>query len=129
MPKYDADVFSPAAPVAQVTLRNPQSRNMITAVPMLLDSGADVTLVPAVALSQLGLSSNANETYELMGFDGNKSLAAAVQLEMLFLNKTFKGRFLLIEQEWGVVGRDILNFISLLMDGPNLNWGEQRRSS
>jgi len=128
MPKYDANVFDPPAPVAQATLRNPQNGDMVTPVPMLLDSGADVTLIPALAANQLGLSIDANETYELMGFDGNKSLATAVRLEMLFLNKTFRGRFLLIDQEWGVIGRDILNFISLSMDGPNLSWGEQRRS-
>lgn len=45
---------------------------------------------------------------------------------MRFLNKTFRGRFLLIDQDWGVLGRDILNLISLLLDGPNLNWKEQR---
>ncbi len=63
-----------------------------------------------------------------MGFDGNKSFATAVRLEMLFLNKTFRGRFLLIDQEWGVIGRDILNYIFLSMDGPNLSWSKQRRS-
>jgi hypothetical protein len=129
MPTYDADAFDPAAPVAQVTLLNPQNRNLVTAVPMLLDSGADVTLIPALAANQLGLSGDVNETYEIMGFDGNKSVATAVRLEMLFLNKTFRGRFLLIDQEWGILGRDILNLVSLLMDGPNLSWREQRRSS
>ncbi len=129
MPTYDANAFDPPAPVAQATLRNPQTGDVLSAVPMLLDSGADVTLIPSLAANQLGLSSDANETYELMGFDGNKSVATAVRLEMRFLNKTFRGRFLLIDQEWGVIGRDILNFLSLLMDGPNLSWGEQRRSS
>jgi len=63
-----------------------------------------------------------------MSFDGSTSLASVVRLEMLFLNKTFKGRFLLIDQDWGVLGRDILNLVSLSLDGPNLTWHEQRRS-
>ena len=125
---YDANIFDPPAPVAQATLRNPKNGDVLSTVPMLLDFGADVTLIPKLAANQLDLSTDVNETYELMGFDGNKSVATAVRLEMLFLNKTFRGRFLLIDQEWGVIGRDILNFVSLLMDGPNLSWREQRRS-
>ena len=61
-----------------------------------------------------------------MGFDGSTSFAPVVQLQLVFLNRTFKGQFLLIRQEWGVMGRDILNHVSLLLDGPNLKWSEQR---
>jgi len=39
--------------------------------------------------------------------------------------KVFRGRFLMIDQNWGVVGRDILNLVSLLLDGPRLTWREQ----
>jgi hypothetical protein len=95
---------------------------------MLLDSGADVTLIPATFADELGLIADDGERYELMGFDGSISFASAVRLEMLFLNKTFRGRFLLIDQEWGVLGRDILNLVTLLLDGPNLTWREQGRS-
>lgn len=45
--------------------------------------------------------------YELMGFDGAKSVAEAVQLDLLFLGRAFNGRFLLIDQTWGILGRDI----------------------
>jgi hypothetical protein len=94
---------------------------------MLLDTGADVTLIPSPFVNQLGLTAEANEIYELMGFDGSTSLASAVRLEMLFLNKVFRGRFLLIEQEWGILGRDILNVNPLFLDGPNLSWDEYGR--
>lgn len=127
MPIYDAIWFDPPAPLAQVTLRNPHSTETISDVPMLLDSGADVTLVPATFANELGLIADEDEKYELMGFDGSISFASVVRLEMLFLNKTFRGRFLLIDQEWGVLGRDILNLVILLLDGPNLTWSEQRR--
>lgn len=127
MPAYDAS-FEPPAPLAQIILRNPQSMKTVAGVPMLLDSGADVTLVPATFADELGLIADDGERYELMGFDGSISFASAVRLEMLFLNKTFRGRFLLIDQEWGVLGRDILNLVTLLLDGPNLTWREQGRS-
>ena len=47
MTPYDAGRFSPAAPVAQVKLRQLDTRATVTNVSMLIDSGADVTLVPA----------------------------------------------------------------------------------
>lgn len=128
MPVYDATLFDPPAPLARVTLRNPQNADAVSDVPMLLDSGADVTLIPSTSANQLDLTADADTVYELMGFDGSTNLASVVQLEMLFLNKTFRGRFLLIDQEWGILGRDILNLLSLSLDGPNLTWDEQRRS-
>ena len=45
MPSYDATDCDPPAPVAQVTLRNPHSGKMVVDVPLLLDTGADVTLL------------------------------------------------------------------------------------
>lgn len=128
MPVYDDSLFDPPAPLARVTLRNPTNADIVPDVPMLLDSGADVTLIPATSINQLGLTANTDEIYELMGFDGSTSIASVIRLEMLFMNKTFRGRFLIIDQEWGVVGRDILNLVALLLDGPNLTWREQRRS-
>jgi hypothetical protein len=37
----------------------------------------------------------------------------------------FSGRFLLIDQEVGVLGRDILNHVCIILDGPNLRWEER----
>lgn len=128
MTTYDATLFNPPAPLAQVSLRNPQNTQTLAHVPMLIDSGADVTLIPSASATQLDLVADTNALYELMGFDGNLSFASVVQLEMRFLNKTFRGQFLLIDQAWGVLGRDVLNLISISLDGPNLTWREQRGS-
>ena len=128
MPNYDALSFEPPAPSANVVLRSSPNGDVTSTAPMLIDSGADVTLLPSSYVNQLNLPADSGKVYELMGFDGSRSVASAVQLEMLFLNKTFRGRFLLIDQEWGVIGRDVLNLVSLLLDGPNLLWREQPRS-
>ena len=55
-------------------------------------------------------------------FDGSSSEAPAVHLELLFSGRTFRGRFLLIDQEWGVLGRNVLNLLPILYDGPRLTW-------
>lgn len=124
MQRYDSDLFSPPAPLAKVVLRDPEGGAAMSDVPMLLDTGADVTLIPRSAVSELGLQPDSEESYELMAFDGSRSLAQVIRLDLGFLNKTFKGRFLLVEQAWGILGRDVLNHLSLRLDGPRLQWGE-----
>lgn len=123
MQGYDSAWFSPPAPLARVVLREPGGGAAMPDVPMLLDTGADVTLIPKSAVDELGLTPD-SESYELMAFDGSRSLAQVVRLDSGFLNKTFKGRFLLVDQEWGIIGRDVLNHLSLRFDGPRLQWGE-----
>ena len=93
MPAYDAVRFAPPAPLASVSLRNSITGNVLQDVPMLLDSGADITLVPQGSVIQLGVEISSDNAYELMGFDGSRSLASVVELDLLFLQRTFRGRF------------------------------------
>lgn len=128
MPTYDAHFFNPPAPLARVTLRNAGAGKTVSDVPMLIDSGADVTLIPQQSVTLLGVSIEPDTGYEVMGFDGRKSIAQAVSLDLIFLRRAFRGRFLVSNQEWGVVGRDVLNHVSVLLDGPRLLWDEQKSS-
>lgn len=121
MPDYDSTRFSPPAPVALVTLRNPDSGETKAGVMMLLDTGADVTLLPRGVASELSLSQSAS-VYELEAFGGSSTVASAVRAEMIFLGLTFRGQFLLAEQDWGIIGRNILNLVSLTYNGPKLSW-------
>jgi predicted aspartyl protease len=125
MPSYDASHFNPPAPVAPVTLRNPHSRATVSDVLLLVDTGADITLLPRTAVEPLGVPLLAGQQYELMGFDGSKSFAPVVMLDVLFLQRAFRGRYLLIEEERGILGRDILNHVIVLLDGPRQQWSEQ----
>ena len=43
---------------------------------------------------------------------------------MLFLRRAFRGRYLLIEAERGILGRDIRNHVLVLVDGPRQQWLE-----
>ena len=126
MPMYNDMLFDPPAPVARVTLRDSNNGERVHDVLMLLDSGADVTVVPQIIVDELNAAIVQDVSYEVTGFGGGVSFVSAVQLELVFLNKIFRGRFLIVDQMWGVIGRDVLNLVSLLLDGPNLAWGEQR---
>ncbi len=122
MPAYDALRFDPPAPVAHVILRHPNTGVVWASVPMLLDSGADITLVPQAVIERLGINDSPVSQYELIGFDGSISFAPAVQIELVWERKVFSGRFLLLDQAYGILGRNILNRLSLTLDGPNLEW-------
>ena len=56
MPDYDSDLFIPPAPLARVTLPNSDSGATQKDVPMLLDTGADASLIPRASISLLGLA-------------------------------------------------------------------------
>jgi predicted aspartyl protease len=124
MPKYDNVHFDPPAPSARVILRSPQSGATVSDVPMLIDTGADVTLLPRLAVDRLGLTPLAEQGSELTGFDGSKQLAPTVELDVIFLRRRFQGRFVLIDDECGILGRNVLNHLTLLFDGPRKEWSE-----
>lgn len=126
MPEYDKSHFDPPAPVASVTLRNPNNAASQADLILLIDTGADVTLLPQSALQPLGVQPVNDVRYELMAFDGTTSSAAVADLDLVFLNRRFRGRYLLTNVEIGVLGRDVLNHLALLFDGPNYKWQDHR---
>jgi hypothetical protein len=129
MPAYETVLFDPPAPMAQVTLRNPANGAICSDVPMLLDSGADVTFIPQTAIDLLEATPGPDKPYEPTSFDGSTSSALAVRLELFFCNRTFRGQFLLIDEAWGILGRNVLNAIPILLNGPKLVWSEHRLAS
>jgi hypothetical protein len=129
MPSYDASRFDPPAPTALVTLCTPQNAASLSDVPMLLDTGADVTLLPRNAVEQIGIPLLPGQGYELLSFDGSKSFAPAVILDLIFLKRVYRGRYLVTEETCGILGRDILNHVTLLLDGPRQQWWDQPAQS
>jgi hypothetical protein len=124
MQAYEAARFDPPAPLALVSVKSEPLGILIHQVPMLLDTGADVSLLPRSHVASLA-SPDARQ-YELEAFDGTKSTAPAITAELQFLGKSFRGQFLLIDNWHGVLGRNVLNNLSLLFDGPSRKWTEQR---
>ncbi len=121
MPAFDGDNFSPPAPVASVALRAIQATEIVSDVLLLIDTGADVTLIPRGAIEQLGVTPNKTQ-YELAGFDGQRTLADSVDLDLLVFSKVIRGCYLITEDSMGVLGRDVLNLFKLTFDGPTSSW-------
>ena len=80
MPGYDAADFRPPAPTALVTVRSPDSGSSVSNVSMLLDTGADVTLLPREPIAALVDQNQPQQQYELEAFDGTRNWAAVVHL-------------------------------------------------
>lgn len=126
MPGYGATEFRPPAPVALVTVRAPKSGAIVEQVKMLLDTGADVSLLPRDLVAGIVDAGQNEGQYELEAFDGSRSLAPAARLEIQLLGKSFRGQFLLVDGSHGILGRNILNSLALTLDGPAQSWDLRR---
>lgn len=126
MSAYDSSAYHPPAPVALVTVRSPMTGATVADVPMLIDTGADISILPSAAVSELVDPLVAQTNFELQGFDGTTTSLPAATLEIEFLGKAFRGQFLLLAGTSGILGRNVLNALPLLFDEPALTWKEYR---
>src|SRR5262252_5254900 len=108
--------------MATVGLRVQATGDSVSDVRMLIDSGADITLLPSSSINKLGVSIDPTLACDLMGFDGTRSAAPVVKLDLIFEERVFRGRFLVVDQPIGILGRDVLNHLSILLDGRRLEW-------
>ena len=69
MPAYNTADFDPPAPVALVSLVNPDTGQRIENVPMLLDPGADASVVPQAAFQALSTTERTTP-YEIEYLEG-----------------------------------------------------------
>jgi hypothetical protein len=120
MPAYDSSRFDPPASVVLVTVRRTDNGEEVAAVPMLMDTGADISLVPEWVIEALQIEPSGESVYELENFIGETIVTAAVFLDVVFCQRRFRGQYVSIEQEWGILGRNVLNTVPLLLNGPAL---------
>ena len=84
MPAYNAFDFDPPAPVALVTFVHPDTGQRMDNVPMLLDTGADASIVPQVVVTALGMSER-TKAYEVTFLEGDTATLHSTHLQMKWL--------------------------------------------
>jgi hypothetical protein len=105
--KYD-ETFDPPAPVAEIVLRNMQTGERSEQIKMLLDTGADISLLPLKSIELLKIEAT-TETVNLLGFDESRSVAEIYNFQIIFLGQRVSGNYCAIDDEIGILGRDVLN--------------------
>ncbi|MCZ2121568.1 MAG: retropepsin-like domain-containing protein [Anaerolineales bacterium] len=107
--------------------QRPATGACLSNIPMLIDTGADATLIPQESVEQLEIEVEEDSLFEVQGFDGEIKWIKMAKLELVFLKKKFTGQFLLIDQPMGILGRNILNSVSITFNGPRNKWDESKR--
>ena len=112
---YDASL-APPAPVVPVRVAGPLGEDAVM-LAMLVDTGADCTLVPAPIVRRLGLPQI--DSIHVTGVGGARRRAtvhaAAVELGGLRV----LARIVAFAEE-AILGRDVLNQAVVTLDGPRL---------
>jgi len=124
MTSYD-ESFNPPAPIAKIALRNVETGERVKDVSVFLDTGADISLLPTSAIGKLQIEPS-GEKVNLLGFDDSQSRSEIYHLQVIFLGKRITGDYCAIDDEIGILGRDVLNEFSVTFDGKNLEWKEQK---
>ena len=88
---------------------------------LVIDSGADVSVVPLAAASAVG-AAMVRSTMPIQFLAGEEIVLDQAELAVEFLRYRFRGAFLVVDSTYGVVGRNILDAFRLTLDGPRLEW-------
>ena len=113
---YDQRNFNPPAPVMEVSLSVPSIQSAVLKSPALLDSGADITVIPEQIIQQLQLRYVDEVTAS--GYDGIPRQTFIYSVKLIFDDLgDFIVRAIASNNDHVLVGRDILNKWSLLLEG------------
>lgn len=118
---YDQDRFDPPAPLVTIQIIHPSQKETKTNAEMKLDSGSDITCIP--------ISINKEIPHLRSGFiladdyDGNRTVRTTRYVTLKIGKKEFPAiEVIEINDEIGLLGRDILNLFKTNLDGPNLEF-------
>ena len=116
---YNTQIYPPA-PFVLLTLRHPVTGVELSAVPAQIDSAADRTVLPLSIAEAMNLEPIGNV---LIGGVGG-TIAAMPTYAVLLGVHTLPERLIEViahsEESWVLLGRDVLNNLRVVLDGPRL---------
>lgn len=118
---YDTG-FTPPAPALTVTVGSIERTSKTYRATAQLDTGADISGIPIVLLTDLDVESH--QSVEVQDFDevGREVRTYLIRLEL----DRFRFRRLevvALDAPHVLLGRDVLNNLRLVLDGPGKNFG------
>lgn len=118
---YDTENFDPPAPAINAEITAPLRSSPTQLVYMQLDSGADMTCVPKRAISSIHCLRYGSIITE--DFDGHLSTNRTCFLCLSFAGFDFEDiEAIEIDGSFGLIGRDVLNELKSILDGPKRSW-------
>ena len=117
MTVYDL-TYEPPAPVLDVTVANVTNRRRRRTLPGLLDTGSDITALPATFVDTLQLYPIGRLRLEGVDASTQPVLTYAVHLTIGGVSIP-RLEVILTGLDFAVIGRDILNRFYLLLRGPD----------
>lgn len=121
---YDT-TYEPPAPTAKVIFTQvgagPDAARI--EAQMLIDTGADISLIPHAVVNAIN-ATNSGRMMEVVSFDGHQSARPVVAASMQLGKYKMNVEFLLHDEgeTTGVIGRNILNLLYVVLDGPTAVW-------
>ena len=115
--RYNQQI-EPPAPFVHVTIRPPHGSTAVVDVPALLDTAADISVIPASIAETLGLVPLGE--VPIGGFDGRVTRVLTYLVEAAM--RQFEPRVIRVvasrDEPYALLGRDFLNAYRILLDGP-----------
>jgi predicted aspartyl protease len=120
MIEYSRD-FDPPAPFMAIVIAASNDSERWSSVGALLDTGAEVSIIPRQTVYELELSPYAEMIIE--AFDGRRQRVDlyAVALEVAG-TRLFPVRAVAYSTSYALLGRDVLNRFLTTLDGPHLSF-------
>ncbi|MCC5896408.1 MAG: hypothetical protein JJU32_00630 [Phormidium sp. BM_Day4_Bin.17] len=117
---YESQGRRPQAPYIQVLLSHPIDKTRSITCKALLDTGADFTHVPIRFLRSIEVKAT-GQSKSFLGFGGEKESTPYV-ISINLDAKSFETEVWSWDQDFVILGRDLLNEYCVEFDGPKLEF-------
>ncbi len=115
-----SQAYFPPAPVLMVSLAAPEEASQVGLHPALIDTGADGTFIPTVLLEELDVP--VVYATNVRSHLGEGLRRVSVHKVDILLDAVRLPNIEVVSDDWGseiILGRNALNKLQLLLDGPN----------
>jgi predicted aspartyl protease len=111
---------TPPAPFVHVTVRPPHEGSAGVVVPAQIDTAADLSVIPGRLVEELQLVPL--DSVSALGFGGHLVTLPTflVEMQVRELDPVTVKVLASHDEPYGLLGRDVLNRFTILLDGPNL---------